>query len=256
MSSPSGATHTSSFPSAQAASARGGRYLTWRLCAWAAPVFLVGYVLSWGVLGFNIPPIDPSMAIGDLHAHYVDHNTRIKLAMILGMFFGPFYFVFSAVLSRVLQKIEGPDGPLSIVEQIGGALTTVVVLVAGCCWLTAALRIDERTPEIIRTLHDFGWMFFDMTFMATGLQLCAVGIVVLLDKRSEPLFPRWLAWLSFVAATIFVPVALVGFFFTGPFAWNGLFNFWIGLNAFFLWAVLFAIYLFKAIDRLEREEAA
>src|ERR1700745_4287972 len=87
------------------------KYFTWRICAWAGPIFMVGYVISWGLLGFNVPPIDPGMSVGDLQAPTVDNNIRIRLAMVFSVFFGPFYFVMSAFISRIMQKIEGPDGP-------------------------------------------------------------------------------------------------------------------------------------------------
>ena len=232
------------------------KYFSWRLCTWAAPVFLAGFIIFWAILGFNLPPIDPGMSLSDLHAHYVDNNLRIRVAMVFSVFFGPFYFVFSAVVSRIMQKIEVGEGPLPVVEQMGGAITTVVILVGCICWLTAAHRIDQRTPEMIRQLHDFGWLFFDTTYMATSLQMLATAIVILGDKRSEPLLPRWLAWYSIFTAAVFIPDTLLPFFFTGPFAWNGLINYWLGFNAYFLWIVLFCIYIFKAITRLEIEESA
>jgi hypothetical protein len=49
---------------------------------------------------------------------------------------------------------------------------------------------------------------------------------------------------------------LILFHITGPFAWSSLFNFRIAINIFFLWALFFTIYNFKAIKRLEQEEAA
>jgi hypothetical protein len=232
------------------------KFFFWRVCAWAGPLYLLGYILSWGVLGYNIPPIDPGMSITDLQAHYVDHSMRIRVAMVFSVFFAPLYFVFSSVLSRIMQKIEGPDGPLSIIEQMGGAVTTVVILVGGICWLTAAFRVDERTAEGIRQLHDFGWMFFDTTYMATSLQMVAVALVLLNDKRAVPLFPGWVAWFSIFVAAVFVPITLIPFFLDGPFAWNGLFNYWVGFTAFFLWVTFYSFYAFKAIARLEQEDAA
>jgi hypothetical protein len=237
------------------ASEAADKYSIWRLCAWAGPIFMIGYSLSWGLLGMNIPPISPDISIGDLHSHYIDHNLRLRTAMLISVLFAPFYFVMSVIVSRVIQKIEGLDGPLSVIEQIGGTLTTVVMFVGGVCWLTASFRIDERTPEIIRLLHDFGWMFFDTTFIATNIQTCATGIAILRDKRAEPLYPRWLAWFSFAEAAIAMPVVLMPFFTHGPFAWNGLMNYWIGFSMFFGWTLLFSIYNFDAIKRLELEEA-
>jgi hypothetical protein len=155
-----------------------------------------------------------------------------------------------------MQKIGGPDGPLSIVEQMGGAVTTVVILVGGICWLTVGFRVEERSQEIIRTLHDFGWMFFDTTYMATSLQMTAVAIVLLNDKRAVPLFPAWVAWFSIFTAAVFVPITLIPFFLDGPFAWNGMFNYWVGFTPFFIWVTIYICHAFKAIARLEQEEVA
>jgi hypothetical protein len=231
------------------------KYSLWRLCAWAGPVFLVGYVISWGILGFNVPPNEPSIALPDLYAHYLANSVRIRLAFVLSVFFIPFYFVFSCVVSRLMQTIEGPDGPLAVVEQLGGAATVVVGMVAGICWLTAGYRIEERTPEIVRALHDFGWLFFDTTYMVTGVQMLALGTVFLLDPRSEPLVPRWLCWYTYAVVGMFLPLSLLPFFYAGPFAWSGLFCYWISLGSWFVWLTLLCVYAFRAIRRLEGEES-
>lgn len=229
-------------------------YTAWRVCLWAGPVFLIGYVLSWGILGYNIPPIDPGMSIGDLQAHYTDHNLRIRIGMTLGVFFGPLYYVFSASVSRILTKIEGPNSIYAVVEQMGGAMTGVVIMVAGAAWLTAAFRIEERTPEIIRALHDFAWMFFDTTYIVTTVQLIVTGLAVIGDRRAVPIIPKGAGWYSIAAGVSFLPVSLIPFTVHGAFAWNGLINYWVAFTAYFFWAVVFTYYGFKAIARLEREE--
>jgi hypothetical protein len=164
--------------------------------------------------------------------------------------------VFSSVVSRIMQRIEGRDGVLSIVEQMGGTTTVVVGMVAGICWLAAGYRVEERTPEIVRTLHDFGWLFFDTTYMVTSLQMVAMAIVFLSDKRSQPLIPRWLCWFSLFVVASFFPLSLLPFFSTGPFVWSGAFNYWVSLGSWFLWLTLMCFYVFKAIDRLQAEEQA
>ncbi len=232
------------------------KYFIWRLCAWAGPVFLIGYVASWGVLGFNVPPFGPDMPLGDLYAHYVNNSVRLRTAFVLSVIFMPFYFVFSSVISRIMQRIEGREGPLSVIEQMGGATTVVVGLVAGICWLAASFRVEERTPEIVRMLHDFGWLFFDTTYMVTSLQMVAMAIVFLSDKRSQPLIPRWLCWFSIFVVASFFPLSLLPFFYSGPFTWNGAFNYWISLGSWFLWVTMLCYFVFQAINRLEAEEQA
>lgn len=257
MNTATSATHLADFSAgSKATTTQGsGKYSSWRICAWAGPIFVVGYLCSWGILGYNIPPFEPSISIADLQAHYVNNSVRIRVAMVFSVFFMPFYFVLSSVISRIMQKVEGSDGPLSIVEQMGGAVTTVVGLVAGVAWLTAAFRVEERTPEMIRQLHDFGWLFFDTTYMATGLQMLAMAIVFLNDKRSTPLIPRWLAWYSIFVAAAFLPLTLLPFFYGGAFAWSGTFCYWVSLGTWFFWVQLICYYVFKAIGRLEQEEA-
>ena len=232
------------------------KYFFWRLCAWAGPVFLIGYLATWAVMGYNVPPFEPGISATDLYAHYLNNTVRIRAAFVLSVFFMPFYFVFSSVISRIMQKIEGPDGPLSIVEQMGGATTVVVGLVAGICWLTAGFRVEERTPEIVRTLHDFGWLFFDTTYMTTGLQMIAMGIIFLNDRRSQPLIPKWLCWYTFAVVAAFLPLTLLPFFYKGPFAWSGMFCYWVSLGTWFVWVLLLIYYVFKSINRLEQEEIA
>ena len=232
------------------------KYSLWRICAWAGPVFLVGYVLTWAILGYNVPPDEPSQSLAELYSHYLNNSVRIRLAFVGSVFFIPFYFVFSSVLSRIMQKIEGADGPLSIVEQMGGATTTVVGMVAGICWLTAGYRVEERSAEIVRTLHDFGWLFFDTTYMVTGLQMISMAIVFLSDRRAQPLIPRALSWYSIAVVAAFLPLSLLPFFYSGPFAWSGVFCYFVSLGSWFVWVTVLCVYTFKAIGRLEGEELA
>lgn len=106
----------------------------------------------------------------------------------------------------------------------------------------------------MRALHDYGWLFFDTTYMVTGLQMFAMSIVLLADRRQTPLFPRWIGWLTLAAAMMFLPLSLLPFFYSGLFAWSGLFCYWISLGSFFVWVLVLCYYVFKAIDRLEGEE--
>lgn len=51
-----------------------------------------------------------------------------------------------------------------------------------------------------------------------------------------------------------MPGILIPFFNSGPFAWNGLFSFWLVLNIFFLWLILNYVYTVKAIRAQQASE--
>lgn len=235
--------------------AQGNDYFIWRLCAWSAPFFLVGYVATWGLIGFNLPTLDPGTPLNDLYAHYVEHSVRIRLGTVLCLIFAAFYLPFSSVMSRIMRSIEGPGGPLAILEQMGGVITVVELLLAPVCWMTAAYRVGERSPEIVRVLHDFGWLFFDTAYMPSSLQLFAMAYVFLRDKRAVPLMPNWVSWLCILAGIMFAPLTILPFVYTGPFGWSGLVCYWVSLYTWAVAIVVCSVHAVRAIRRLEREES-
>lgn len=84
-----------------------------------------------------------------------------------------------------------------------------------------------------------------------ALQNAAVGVAILRDRRAEPVLPRWLGYLGLWAAVLYMPSCLALFFHEGPFAWNGIFTFWLAAAAFVIWNLT----LIVQIDRLIRRGA-
>ena len=54
-------------------------------------------------------------------------------------------------------------------------------------------------------------------------------------------FPRWVGYLNLWVAFAFVPDILAYFFFSGPFAWNGIFVFWLALTAYVVFLVTMSV---------------
>ena len=145
-------------------------------------------------------------------------------------------------------------GPLSMTELIGGLMTGVVTAVPAVVWETGAFRSAARSAETIQTLYDFGWLFFDLTFIFSFLQSVALGIAILIDRRSAPLFPRWVGYVCFLTAAVYLPLSLVPFARTGPFAWHGVLNFWAVFVMFFVLIAVVTPCAFRALHRLEDEQ--
>ena len=228
-------------------------FMMWRVCAWSGPVFVVGFLIFWAIIAKFVPPPPQYWSADEVFHFYMERNLQIRAGMVGVLFFGPFYFVWSAVLSRIMRHIEGPDGVLASVELLGGVCTTVITLGLGVMWLGASFRTAARTPQDVQLLHDLGWLYFDSTFMVTFLQLAAFGTSILIDERRVPLFPRWLGWATYAAASISLVIVLMPFFDHGPFAWQGLLTFWTDMAAFFVWAIVTMYATFVAIDKLEKE---
>lgn len=229
-------------------------FTTWRVAAWAGPVFLVALGACWaGVAGFLPPPAE-SMTATEVQRWFIDNGSRLRIGLVGYLFFAALYIPWCIAISRVIQRIEGPKGVLSQVEFAGGVCTAIVALLAGVMWLAASFRTETRSPEDIQLLMDLGWFIFNLTFMVTALQMLAVGIAVLVDRRRDPLLPKWITWISFAFAATFIPLLLIPFSKTGPFAWDGLFNYYVALGGAFVWDAIVAFYLFAAINKIQREE--
>ncbi|WP_059020738.1 hypothetical protein [Mycobacterium sp. M26] len=211
-----------------------------------------------GLLGFAVfagfwPPPAQHLDAATIAAYFREHQTAIQAGMVLMVVGAPFYYTWSIVLSKIISRIEGPMGPLSMTELIGGLMTGVVTAVPAVVWQVAAFRAEVRSAETIQTLYDFGWFFFDLTFVFSFLQSVALGVAILMDPRAEPLFPRWVGYLSLLTAAIYLPLSVVPFVTTGPFAWHGLLNFWAVFVMFFVLIAVVTPYAFRALRRLEAQ---
>lgn len=231
-------------------------YFLWKLCAWMGPIYVVGESLSWAGIGRFLPPPSEYLSAQEVFQFYVDNNFSVRLGMMLTLIFAPFYGVWSVAVSRVMKRVEGSDDVMSTVELIGGIGTVVVTWGAVCCWLAASFDTELKSPQDIKTLNDLGWMWFNPTAMITVFQFLAFGALFLCDKRPQRLMPEWMPWFSFAMAGTLLLALLTPFFHSGPFAWHGLFTYYVGLGGYFLWIIVACYYVLKAINQLEREAQA
>lgn len=231
-------------------------YGTWKMLAWTGPVFFIGFFVMWGLLADNFPPMAASTSAQDMWQHYKDLQTEIMVGMSVCMVLGSCYMTFGAAVSRVMRRIEGQDGMLANVEMMGATITYCPIVVACGIWLTCAMQVDRLSPDAVQTMYSLAWMIIDLAYMVTSWQIIAAAIVFLRDKREKKLVPAWVSWWGFVTVASFFPVSLIPFFKTGPFAFHGLFNFWIAFPTWYVWIVSMSIFIIKAVNRIEIEDGA
>ncbi|MBI3690827.1 MAG: hypothetical protein HY239_09310 [Mycolicibacterium aromaticivorans] len=227
------------------------RAALWSVCLYVG-FGLVGFA---GFAGFWPPPGE-DLDAASITQYFQTHGPAIRIGMVLMVVGAPCYYTWSVALSKIISRMEGPLGPLSLIELVGGLMTALVTAVPAVVWQAATFRSEGRSPETVQTLYDFGWLFFDLTFMFSLLQSVALGIAILGDRRTEPLFPRWVGYVCFLTAAVYVPLSMVPFLRTGPFAWHGLLNFWAVFVMFFVLIAVLTPYAFRALRRLECELSA
>jgi phage shock protein PspC (stress-responsive transcriptional regulator) len=219
------------------------------ICAWCG-IFcpLVMFAGLWPAADF-FPPTPPTATADEIAALYQSNTNGIRFGMILVLVAGALYAAFIAGISAQMRRMEHRETPvLSYLQLAGGAVTTAFFVIPAMFWSVAAFR-PERSPEITLTLNDMGWMFFVMPFAVAVVQTIALGYAIISDRGNPPVMPRWVGFLNFWIALLFIPGGLLTFFKTGPFAWNGLLAFWVPASVFSLWFFVVAAYIIKAVKR-------
>jgi hypothetical protein len=219
-----------------------------QLCAMAGIAFVVLFGVGFWAFAQYLPPHSPAAGSEYIAAIYRDHTGMIRVGQLVLMIGAALMVPFDVGISVQLERIEPAPKMLSRVQMASGIVASLTILLPSLLWTTAAFR-PERAPEITQVLNDLGWITMLMTFPPFVVQMTAIGLGILADRRPQPLLPRWLGFLSFWVAILLVPGGLITFAKTGAFAWDGLWGFWVPAIAFFLWVLAMSIQLFRAIRR-------
>lgn len=226
-----------------------------RLCVWSGPALIITFMVGFWFVGGMIPPPSPAKSAEEIARFYTENQTRIQLGLFISMIAAGFAFPWAVVIALQMKRAEGRWGPLSITELVSGAVLCLLFVFPMFAMAAAAYRPETRSPELTQALNDLGWLPFIGFIAPACVQVLAFGIVPFIDKRPDPVFPRWVGYFNLWCVILFAPGILDIFFTTGPFAWNGIFAFWIVLAIFGSWFLVMVLPLLKAIRQEEQEES-
>lgn len=228
----------------------------WRMCAWSGLVLLAITLIFWGVLGENIPPYSADLTADEFAAAFRPEAVKIRAGMIVTISFAVLYFTWGLGITKVMERVERNNNILSVCQLWGAGFTTLIFVIPCAIWIGATFRADTLPAPTLQIIFDIGWILFDLAYSLTTLQMVAIGVCFLNDKRPVPLFPKWLSWFSIWTGLMFILECLNPFFKGGAFSRSGLLNYWIEFTIFFLFMLLVSIWTLKAITRLEAEHRA
>jgi hypothetical protein len=231
-------------------------YKSWKVLAWAGPFFVGTFVVLFGLVAGNLPPFPADADPQAVWQNYADNRMRIMIGLSLLLTTAVAYLPFSAAVAKVMERIEGPGGVWAHLERLGATITFAPPLVACVLWIGAAHNVQTIDPGTAHLLYWMGWFLVDLGYAVTSLQIAAVSIVFMQDKRINKLVPDAVSWLGWVTFATFFVVLGVPFFTTGPLAFDGLLSFWVAYPMWFIWITVLSYFIIKAVDRLKAEDAA
>ncbi len=196
--------------------------------AWCGPVFVLGYIIFWAILGHNVPPpnfvgMTPEQLISEYYGKY---QSDISIGMIGCCVVGLIYMPWSCQLASMLREPDGSLSVFSLMELAGGLLTGWLLAFCPAMWAACAVFSSSIDPGIIKFMHALTWYIYDCTFMITSIQVIGLGLYTVLNRR-QTIFPAWVGWCSIAFGIMMLPLVLVPFVADGPFAVGGSWNFYI-----------------------------
>src|ERR1700739_3312950 len=224
-----------------------------RLCAISGIICPLLFFLAL-VAGGLIPPLMPGASAADIATHYQAHATGIRLGAGLMLISSMFYASYTAVISAQMQRIPKVHQTVVNTQLAAGAFACLTFLVPAMLFAVTAFRPDRAVDSTL-LLNDMTWIFLVMPWPPFMVQDFTFAFAILTDTRAAPLFPRGLGYLNIWAPITFTPGVILPFFKSGPFAWNGIFVFWIPAIVFGIHFVANVIWLLKAINSESSETA-
>ncbi len=222
-----------------------------RMCVWSGVIFLVMFGVGWIFVAGFIPPPRPDATAQQIAEFYQTGTWKIRVGLVISQAACIFFLPWVCVISTQMKRIKGSDPSAASAQLVGGTMAMLAILIPTMIWTTVSFRPD-RDPNLNLLLNDLGWIILAMVFAPFVTQNLALAVAIFSDKSDKPVFPRWAGYYNIWVPLLFLPVGLVVFFKSGPFAWNGIVGIYIPLANFGIW---FGI-MFKLLrDAIARQEA-
>lgn len=237
----------------------GVRRRTHEWAALAGPAAILITIFAWlfaGILlvpstGWGFGPVGADWSPDEVHAFFFENATAFRVGVTVSIFSLSGIGIMSGAIGLRMMKAEGGTPILSIVQIIAGTVIWLLLIVPMVFLLVAAFRPD-RDPDVLMALNDLAWILLIPPVAPFIVQNVSIALAIFHDESATPIFPRWVAWANLWVSFSFIPGVLSYFFHSGPFAWQGVFSFWLALSAFAVWACFMGVTLFNVL----RKEAA
>lgn len=227
-----------------------------KLCVVSGPLMALTFLTAFLIMGF-VPPPEPTLTGDQIVALFTNDQERIRAGGVVMIFGSALLFPWISVISVQLRRIEGGrHTPMSSVQLTSGALGAFLFLTPMIVLEAMAFKPERLDPEVAESLYYLAWLFFVGTPIFAVLQNLSIAVAILQDTSADPVLPRWAGYLNLYIAILFVPGVACFFFDSGPFAWRGLFPWWIPLSFFGMWMTAMAVLLWQAIEKQAAAERA
>jgi hypothetical protein len=219
-----------------------------RIGIWSGPAMALITLIGAVFVGRFVPPfIDPSSTAAVIATKYAQHATGVRIGAIISAIGLALIAPFGGALAAQTRPAEGARPFLTYVQVLSVAVASVFVVLACTIWAITAFRPGDYPPEIVRYSNDLAYFLFIFTWPPFTVWFVAIALAAFKDAEQAP-FPRWSGYLCIWLAVQISAGALIAFFKTGPFAYNGLFALYLPVALFFVWVMAMTFVMLRNLN--------
>jgi len=224
------------------------------LCVWAGPGFVVLY--SIGILAAGmVPPNPPTSTASEIVSHYTSDATGLRIGCILMATGAALIAPWAVAIAMQIRRSELGSPVLTYSALASAFFVAIDASVIPTLWALATFRAGQIAPDITLTLNDAGWFLFMFPWqLGGGIWFIAVALSILTAPAWNRVYPRWIGWLSLWFCLLTIGDSLVAFFKAGPFAYNGIFTFYLPFTILLAWVVILTWATAHAVNRQSATE--
>lgn len=223
-----------------------------KLLLWVGIALAVLYFIGFAVLMGFFPPLKPSLGAAEVAAYYTQNNQQFRIDIVLMIIAAGYSLPWVVVTSVQLARYEKGVPIWAITQGVAGTLGVILFFLPPVLWGVAAFT-PERDPGLTLLMHELASLMFFTPVSLFPFQTIAIAVVALSAKQDEfSPFPRWMGFFSVWMAVTAEAGVCAMLFKWGPFAWDGLFVFYLPLGVFGVWITTLLMLMLGAIGRQQR----
>ncbi len=229
---------------------------TMRAAMWSGVLFVVFLIVAQGLLMQFVPGPSPDLSAQEVADRFIERKTEIRIGSVIQIIVWTFWATWASGIIILLRRMERgyPVITYSAIA-LNGASVCIIVLIP-MTWAVAAFRPESIDPQLTRAMNDWVWFLWLYTWPPFAVFMALIGVAIMRNRSEFEYYPRWVAYYNFWSAIFIFPAALIAFFKTGPFAWDGIFAFWLPVIVLFGWMLVMSFVTMQSINRHERELTA
>ena len=220
------------------------------ITSWSGYAYIAFLLVGMAIAGF-LPSQPPSYTPQQIAEVYVGENLwRIRIGMVIALVGSMLYVPWTAILAKMIMRVEGKAGILTYCQIIAGCTNVLLTAYPTGYWLLGSFRPD-RNPELIQLINDISWSQFLGVITPFYFVPISIAIAAFLDEDPNPIIPRWVGWFNIWFELSLLPLVVIFWFHAGPFAWNGIFGFYLPFSIFFIWFFVMTWVIRRSLHRLD-----